>query len=209
MAKQTIQIADKPTLDETKALLENSEYGLEALQTLIDTINTNVGSISNTAIMGKINPVNVTYKMVAVNGGGSDSITIPGKIIPLVGYCIRQTNTSNSQYCNLNVIAKKSNSTTTKKFVTSADIGYYGDNQGSGLYPFIWNRRFNPGEASARKINYDGVYINFKGSGIVPITTYNSLGAEIAEDEYLEDLTINISNPGVAMYCYLYYIKLD
>lgn len=35
MAKQTIQIADKPTLDEVKALLENEGYGLEALQALM------------------------------------------------------------------------------------------------------------------------------------------------------------------------------
>lgn len=33
--KQEIQIADKPTLDEIKELLENSGYGLEALKTLI------------------------------------------------------------------------------------------------------------------------------------------------------------------------------
>ena len=32
MAKQTIQVADKPTLDEVKALLENSGYGLEAIK---------------------------------------------------------------------------------------------------------------------------------------------------------------------------------
>lgn len=35
MAKQTIQIADKPTLDEIKALLEDNGYGLEALQASI------------------------------------------------------------------------------------------------------------------------------------------------------------------------------
>lgn len=34
--KKTISIADKPTLDEVKALLENSGYGLEALKSLID-----------------------------------------------------------------------------------------------------------------------------------------------------------------------------
>ena len=32
MSQQTIQIADKPTLDDVKALLENSGYGLEALK---------------------------------------------------------------------------------------------------------------------------------------------------------------------------------
>lgn len=34
--KQTIQIADKPTLDEVKSLLENSGYGLEALKKLLE-----------------------------------------------------------------------------------------------------------------------------------------------------------------------------
>lgn len=35
MAQQTIQIADKPTLDEVKALLENSGYGLEAIKSAL------------------------------------------------------------------------------------------------------------------------------------------------------------------------------
>lgn len=35
MALQTINIADKPTLDEIKALLENSGYGLEAIKNMI------------------------------------------------------------------------------------------------------------------------------------------------------------------------------
>lgn len=34
--KQKIQIADKPTLDEVKSLLENSGYGLEALKKLLE-----------------------------------------------------------------------------------------------------------------------------------------------------------------------------
>ena len=37
MAKQTIQIADKPTLDEVKAILEDSGYGLEVIKGLIET----------------------------------------------------------------------------------------------------------------------------------------------------------------------------
>lgn len=35
MATKTVQIADKPTLDEVKALLEDSGYGLETLKDLI------------------------------------------------------------------------------------------------------------------------------------------------------------------------------
>ena len=34
--KQTIQIADKPTLDKVKSLLEDSGYGLEALKKLLE-----------------------------------------------------------------------------------------------------------------------------------------------------------------------------
>ena len=36
MAQQTIQIADKPTLDEIKELLENTTYGLAALKAYVD-----------------------------------------------------------------------------------------------------------------------------------------------------------------------------
>lgn len=39
MAEKTISIADKPTLDEVKELLENSGYGLEALKALIGESN--------------------------------------------------------------------------------------------------------------------------------------------------------------------------
>ena len=64
MAKQTIQIADKPTLDGIKVLLENSGYGLEALKELISTSgggettypNVSSGTLLNTA------PVSVTGK---------------------------------------------------------------------------------------------------------------------------------------------------
>ena len=37
MAVKTIQIADKPTLDATKALLENGEYGLSAIKNAVDS----------------------------------------------------------------------------------------------------------------------------------------------------------------------------
>ena len=57
MAKQTIQVADKPTLDEIKALLENSGYGLEAIK---NTIPTNVADkTTNNAIKSLLE--NSTY----------------------------------------------------------------------------------------------------------------------------------------------------
>ena len=37
MAKKTIKIADKPTLDEVRELLENKDYGLSTLKSLIDS----------------------------------------------------------------------------------------------------------------------------------------------------------------------------
>lgn len=43
--KQTIQIADKPTLDEVKSLLENSGYGLEALKKIIEQGSNQVNEI--------------------------------------------------------------------------------------------------------------------------------------------------------------------
>lgn len=46
MAEKTIKIADKTTLDEIKAILENSEYGLEALKTSVDAWNAKNESVS-------------------------------------------------------------------------------------------------------------------------------------------------------------------
>ena len=43
MAKKILKVADKPTLDELKVLLENSGYGLEALKTAIGDISSSVG----------------------------------------------------------------------------------------------------------------------------------------------------------------------
>ena len=47
MAQKTIQIADKPTLNETKALLENSGYGLEAIKNAISSSTGSGGSSSS------------------------------------------------------------------------------------------------------------------------------------------------------------------
>lgn len=44
--QQTIQIADKPTLDKVKSLLEDSGYGLEALKKIIEQGNNQVDEIS-------------------------------------------------------------------------------------------------------------------------------------------------------------------
>ena len=46
MAIKTVQIADKTTLDEVKAILEDSGYGLEALKTSVDTWATKNESVS-------------------------------------------------------------------------------------------------------------------------------------------------------------------
>lgn len=84
MAKQTIQIADKPTLDEIKALLENNGYGLETLKKLIES--------------GESYP-NVSF----VSAGGSSSndariISITGKgiFIPYSLYYSSQSESSSN-----------------------------------------------------------------------------------------------------------------
>ena len=59
MAVKTIQIADKPTIDEIKALLENSGYGLEALKNAIGSGSSSEAS-SGGLHVGKIIDNNVT-----------------------------------------------------------------------------------------------------------------------------------------------------
>lgn len=46
MATKTVQIADKPTLDEVKAILEDSGYGLEVIKELVDAWSSNNESVS-------------------------------------------------------------------------------------------------------------------------------------------------------------------
>lgn len=53
----TIQIADKPTLDEILTLLENTTYGLNALKTALSNGDNNIASILN----------NTTYGLSALN----------------------------------------------------------------------------------------------------------------------------------------------
>lgn len=62
MALQTIQVADKPTLDELKASIDNATYGLQALKTLLD--NTAQGS-SVDEVEGLLK--NSTYGLSALN----------------------------------------------------------------------------------------------------------------------------------------------
>lgn len=66
MAKQTIQVADKPTLDEVKAFLENSGYGLEAIKTLLNTANTNASSANTYAKSADTLLKNSTYGLQAI-----------------------------------------------------------------------------------------------------------------------------------------------
>ena len=60
MAVKTIQIADKPTIDEIKALLENSGYGLEALKNAIGGGGSSSEVSSGGLHVGKIIDNNVT-----------------------------------------------------------------------------------------------------------------------------------------------------
>ena len=62
MALKTIQVADKPTLDELKASIDNATYGLQALKTLLD--NTAQGS-SVDEVEGLLK--NSTYGLSALN----------------------------------------------------------------------------------------------------------------------------------------------
>lgn len=51
--KQTIQIADKPTLDEVTELLRNSSYGLETLKKIIEQGNNQANEINLPYIYSK------------------------------------------------------------------------------------------------------------------------------------------------------------
>ena len=67
MAQQTIQIADKPTLDNVKALLENSGYGLEALHSLISTSGGGVVKSVQRGILGESNGRDVSITISTVD----------------------------------------------------------------------------------------------------------------------------------------------
>ena len=208
--KQTIQIADKPTLDEVKSLLEDSGYGLEALKLLLDSVNLNVDSVKTvtkrTGIYGKINAIDDKFKCIELSKGSSGIIEIPGKIIPLLGYCVRVSDVSNSYYCTVTI--KANDSSGNSRSITLSNnvaIGFANDNSANGLTPFIHNADLNKSsETIKQKLN--GIYFN--------ITSYNSyhqlrdFPRGIHENEYLEDVTITISNPGIDTYCYFHYIEL-
>lgn len=70
MAKKTLKIADKPTLDELKALLENSGYGLEAIKS---SINENMNDVSRNIIYTPFytgNPPSTLTSVLNVSGSG-------------------------------------------------------------------------------------------------------------------------------------------
>ncbi|CDE43866.1 unknown [Clostridium sp. CAG:411] len=89
--KQTIQIADKPTLDEVKELLENSGYGLEALANKSISSGLNVNGYRDCTV-GKLNSTTRTLE-----------VTGKGKIIPLDQY---MTNGGTSYYGQTTKMAK-------------------------------------------------------------------------------------------------------
>lgn len=206
--KQTIQIADKSTLDEVKSLLENSGYGLEELKLLLDTVNLNVDSVKTvtkrTGIYGKINAIDDKFQVVKISKGSSGIIEIPGKIIPLLGYCVRVSNVSNSYSCTATIKSNDSSGTSRSR-THSAIIGYASDNNPIGLTPFIYNADLNKSSGTIQQY-LNGIYFS--------IPSYNS-GRQLCgfpygihENEYLEDVIITISNPEIDTYCYFHYIEL-
>lgn len=64
--QKTIQIADKPTLDDIKALLENSGYGLDSIKTVLDTANTNASNANTYAKSADTLLKNSTYGLQAI-----------------------------------------------------------------------------------------------------------------------------------------------
>lgn len=206
--QQTIQIADKPTLDEVRSLLENSEYGLEELKLLLDTVNLNVDSVKTvskrTGIYGKINAIDDKFQCIKISKGSSGIIKIPGKIIPLLGYCVRVSNISNSYSC-IATIKSNDSSGSSRSHTWTATIGYYGDNNPSGLSPFMYNAGLNK-SSEIIQLYLNGIYFS--------IPSYNSnrqlcaFSCGVRENEYLEDIVITISNPEIDTYCYFHYIEL-
>lgn len=206
--KQTIQIADKPTLDEIKSLLENGGYGLEALKLLLDTVNLNVDSVKTvtkrTGIYGKINAIDDKFQVIKISKGSSGIIEIPRKIIPLLGYCVRASNIPNSYSCTATIKSNDS-SGSSRSHTWSATIGYHGDNGTTGLSPFMYNAGLNKSSETIQ-LYLHGIYFS--------IPSYNSnrqlcdFPCGVRENEYLEDIVITISNPGIDTYCYFHYIEL-
>ena len=73
MAKKTLKIADKPTLDELKTLLEDSRYGLSALKSDIADINENIDRQTE-YICRTIDVTNSSSYRTALNIVGSGKI---------------------------------------------------------------------------------------------------------------------------------------
>lgn len=79
----TAQIADKPTLDEILALLENTTYGLNALKNIINSKNVDLTPVTNglTTVQNTLN--NTTYGLnaikTAINGRANESTVVATK----------------------------------------------------------------------------------------------------------------------------------
>lgn len=209
--KQTIQIADKPTLDEVKSLLENSGYGLEELKLLLDTVNLNVDSVKTvtkrTGIYGKINALDSKFKYIKVSKGSSGTIEIPGKIIPMIGYCVRVDNIPNTYNCVVDVTAKESSGKNHSNTNTACSIGFTDDNYINGLDPFIYNTALNRSfDRVKATVGTLGIYFNIPAN----ISGYSLRGFStiIHDNEYLKDTIIQVSNPQIDTYCYFHYIEL-
>lgn len=85
MAEQTIQIADKPTLDAVKTLLEDNGYGLEVLKELLTSIDEKVsgsgsGEISDNIYMS----VDSGTQTKSVTGKGDCYLYYYGSVQPTV-----------------------------------------------------------------------------------------------------------------------------
>ena len=91
--KKTISIADKPTLDEVKALLENSGYGLSALKSLLSSGNSVVKSVqrgtaeiggNGTSVEIKISTINMNKSILILSDTAmpaiNDALNIRGRI---------------------------------------------------------------------------------------------------------------------------------
>lgn len=78
MAKQTIQVADKPTLDAVKTLLEDNGYGLEVLKELLTSIDEKVSGSGSGS--GSVEVTRVYHtESISGNGGYSTLLNHRGK----------------------------------------------------------------------------------------------------------------------------------
>lgn len=100
----TIQIADKPTLDEILALLENTTYGLNALKTLLNSKNVDLTPVTSgvTTVQNTLN--NTTYGLnalkTAINGRANETTVAAIKtLLENSSYGLSAIKTTTSQGC--------------------------------------------------------------------------------------------------------------